>query len=46
MPIVTDPTDPSLGHGVDNEPRPQNENYLVLSKEELAKGFVRPVRRA
>ena len=29
---------------MDNEPVPQNEVYLVLSEEERAKGFVRPVR--
>jgi len=23
----------------------QNESYLVLSKEEIAKGFIRPIRR-
>lgn len=45
MPITTDPNDPRLGHGSDNEPVPQNEAYLVLSEEERAKGFVRPVRR-
>lgn len=44
MPVITDPNDPRLGHGVDNEPVPQNEVYLVLSDEERAKGFVRPVR--
>lgn len=43
--LTTDPTDPSLGHGSDTEPGPQNEMYLVLSPSELAKGFVRPVRR-
>ena len=42
---TTDPTDPRLGRGVDDEPRPQQETYLVLSDEEKAKGFVRPVRR-
>ena len=44
MPLTTDPNDQRLGHGTDNEPRPQNEVYLVLSDEERAKGFVRPVR--
>lgn len=42
--LTTDPTDPALGHGSDTKPRPQQEKYLVLSDEELAKGFVRPVR--
>lgn len=43
MPITTDPGDPGL-----NKPGPtgQNESYLVLSEEERAKGFVRPVRRS
>ncbi len=44
MSITIDRTDPRLGHGVDNTPRPQSDAYLVLSEEELAKGFVRPVR--
>ncbi len=43
---TTDPTDPRLGHGVDTDPVGQNEVYLVLSEEERAKGFVRPVRRS
>lgn len=46
MSLTTDPDDPRLGHGVDNEPIPQHETYLVLSEEERAKGFVRPLRRA
>lgn len=44
MPITTDPNDSRLGHGLDTEPKPQNEAYLVLSEDERAKGFVRPVR--
>ena len=44
MPLTTDPDDPRLGQGGDAEPGPQNEAYLVLSDEERAKGFVRPVR--
>jgi hypothetical protein len=44
MPLTTDPNDPRLGYGSDDEPRPQQEVYLVLSDEERAKGFVRPVR--
>lgn len=44
MSLTTDPTDPRLGHGVDDKPVPQNPVYLVLSEEERAKGFVRPVR--
>jgi hypothetical protein len=42
--LTTDPRDPRLGHGPNEEPVAQNEAYLVLSEEELAKGFVRPVR--
>ena len=45
--LVTDPNDPRLGHGHDELPgAPQNAAYLVLSEEERAKGFVRPVRMA
>jgi hypothetical protein len=46
MSLTDDPNDPRLGRGVDTEPRDQNEVYLVLSEEERAKGFVRPLRRA
>lgn len=46
MSLTDDPKDPGLGRGVDDKPVPQNEKYLVLSAEERAKGFVRPVRRA
>lgn len=45
MSLTTDPKDPRLGHGVDKDEIPQHEVYLVLPEEELAKGFVRPVRR-
>jgi hypothetical protein len=44
--LTTDPKDPRLGHGSDTKPRPMNEAYLVLSEEERAKGFVRPLYRA
>lgn len=40
--LTTDPSDPRLGHGTDDEPIPQHDVYLVLSEEERAKGFVRP----
>ena len=43
--LTYDRNDPRLGHGVDEAPAPQNDVYLVLSPEERAKGFVRPVRR-
>ena|SRR5687768_6755723 len=46
MGLTDDPKDPRLGHGVDHERVPQNDVYLVLSDEERAKGFVRPVRHA
>lgn len=44
--LTTDRDDPDLGHGTDDAPVPQNEAYLVLSDEERAKGFVRPVRES
>jgi len=44
--ITTDPDDPDLTHGVDTEPTGQAPVYLVLSHEERARGFVRPVRRS
>jgi hypothetical protein len=44
MGITTDRNDPDLGYGSDDKPVPQNKKYLVLSEEERAKGFVRPVR--
>lgn len=43
--LTTDPTDPRLGHGPNDTPGPQNKVYLVLSQTEIAKGFVRPLRR-
>ena len=43
---VTDPKDPRLGHGSDDEPRDQHEVYLVLEEEERLKGFVRPYRNS
>lgn len=46
MSLTTDPNDPRLGKGVDEKPVPQNKVYLVLSDEERAKGFVRPVRNS
>lgn len=44
MGVTDDPTDPRLTRGVDQEPREQAETYLVLSEEERAKGFIRPLR--
>lgn len=45
MGVTSDPSDPRLTRGVDEVPVSQAEMYLVLSDEERAKGFVRPVRR-
>ena len=46
MPVTDDPSDPRLTRGVDPEgvAVPQAPVYLVLSEEERAKGFVRPLR--
>jgi hypothetical protein len=44
--LTSDPKDPRLGHGADTKPQDQNDVYLVLSDEERAKGFVRPVYRS
>lgn len=44
--LTSDPNDPRLGHGVDSEPIPQHDVYLVLSEEDRAKGYVRPVMRS
>jgi len=41
---TSDRSDSRLTHGADTEPVPMAEVYLVLSAEERAKGFVRPVR--
>lgn len=42
--LTTDRNDPRLGRGSDKEETKQNEVYLVLSDEELRKGYVRPLR--
>lgn len=43
MSTTDDPTDPGI-----NQPGPdgQNKAYIILSEEERAKGYVRPVRRS
>lgn len=46
MGLTDDPNDPRLHRGVDEEPVGQHDTYLVLSDEERAKGFVRPLRLA
>lgn len=43
--VTTDPNDPRLTRGNDDQPVAQAPVYLVLSEAERAKGFVRPVRR-
>ena len=43
MSLTTDRNDPGLAS---TRPDGQQETYLVLSEEERAKGFVRPVRRS
>lgn len=48
MPTTSDPNDPRLTRGADpadGGPVPQADAYLVLSEEERAAGFIRPVRR-
>ena len=42
--LTTDRNDPDLGKGEDKEKVPQSKKYLILSEEERAKGFIRPVR--
>lgn len=46
MSLTTDKNDPTLGRGIDDHPVPQNKTYLILSDEERAKGFIRPVRES
>lgn len=49
MGLTNDPNDPRLTHGaesLDGPPVPQADVYLVLSADERAKGFIRPVRRS
>jgi hypothetical protein len=45
-PTTDDPNDPRLTHGADVEPVAQAEAYLVLSEDERAQGFVRPLRHS
>lgn len=46
MSMTSDPQDPRLTRGADEEIVPQAKAYLVLSEEERAKGFIRPVLRS
>jgi len=45
MPGTTEnPNDPDLTHGSDTKPVDQARKYLVLTKAERKKGFIRPLR--
>lgn len=45
MPLTDNPDDPRIVRGgYDTKPILQHEVYLVLSKEERTKGFIRPLR--
>lgn len=44
--LTTDPNNPDLGYRIDTKPVDQNKAYLVLSDEEISKGFIRPLRRS
>ena len=46
MSTTSDPSDPRLTHGAGTEPTEMAPVYLVLSEEERARGFVRPVRQS
>ena len=46
MSLTTDKNNPDLSKGEVNEITKQNKVYLVLSDEEKAKGFIRPVRNS
>lgn len=49
MTLTSDPSDPRLSRGADpadSSYREQAPVYLVLSEEERAKGFIRPLRLA
>lgn len=42
--LTTNENDPDLGWGVNKVITPQNKKYLVLSKEDRERGFLRPLR--
>jgi hypothetical protein len=46
MSLTDDPADPRLTRGADTTATPQADAYLVLSDDDRAAGFVRPVRLA
>ena len=44
---TTDPNDPGVKRGAPDEaPVPMSDKYLVLSDDEIAKGYLRPLRRS
>jgi len=45
MGTTTDPSHPDLKRGADDTPVEQQSTYLVLSEEDRAQGFVKPLRR-
>jgi hypothetical protein len=46
MTLTTNPGHPDLQRKIDESPVSQRDTYLVLSDEEIAKGFIKPVRRS
>jgi hypothetical protein len=42
--LTTDRNHPDLKRGADDKPVEQSPVYLVLSEEELSKGYVKPLR--
>ena len=46
MSYTTDKNNPDLKYGIDDKPVNQNKTYLVLSEEELSKGYIKPYRES
>jgi len=46
MSLTTDINNPDLKYGIDDKPVEQNKAYLVLSEEELTKGYIKPFRKS
>ena len=44
MSLTTDRNHPDLKYGANDKPVEQNKAYLVLSEDEIAKGYVKPYR--
>lgn len=44
MIYTTDPDDPRLKYGPDEEPGPQNDTYLILPEDQRKKAFAAPLR--